>query len=201
MLSRYSNRVQVVELDADTPLSQPVDIALYDTFGQSRGGEGKLMALLNNEYAAKTVVYTWNFEPGLCEQVIAQGARGYLSKSMSALALVEALEEVHAGKIVISPAVQRAAGVAGDWPGREEGLTPRESEVLALITQGMTNDQIARRVYLSVNSVKSYIRSTYRKIGVSSRAQAVLWGVEHGFLPDRRRLMPGDSTRRREGRG
>ena len=47
---------------------------------------------------------------------------------------------------------------------------------------------MAATTFLSINSVKSYIRSTYRKIGVNSRTQAVLWGIEHGFKPDHHRI-------------
>lgn len=68
-----------------------------------------------------------------------------------------------------------------DWPGRNAGLSPREAEVIALITQGATNEEIARGCYLSINSVKSYIRSAYRKMGVERRRQAVLWGVRNGM--------------------
>jgi len=192
MLERYHDRIEIVELDADTPLARPVDIALYDTFAQPQGGEADMLQLIDGLKADKTVVYTWNFEPGLAERTIARGANGYLAKSLSASALVQALEQVHSGNVVVSPAGGRSTGVSGDWPGREEGLTQRESEVLALITQGLSNEQIVKRTYLSINSVKSYIRSTYRKIGATSRAQAVLWGVEHGFLPSRKRLAGPD---------
>jgi two-component system, NarL family, response regulator LiaR len=60
----------------------------------------------------------------------------------------------------------------------------RESEVIALITQGLSNQEIADRCYLSINSVKTYIRTAYRKMGVARRSQAVLWGIQHGFEPD-----------------
>ena len=102
---------------------------------------------------------------------------------MTAAELVTALEDIDAGEVV---AVSRPVPdvVPGDWPGRDVGLSAREAEVLALITQGLTNELIARHTYLSANSVKSSIRSAYRKIGVTSRSQAVLWGVRHGFLPD-----------------
>ena len=73
-----------------------------------------------------------------------------------------------------------ARGSTGQ-PGRAEGLTPRESEVVALITQGKSNAEIAACTYLSANSVKTYVRSAYAKIGVTSRTQAVLWGVKHGL--------------------
>jgi NarL family two-component system response regulator LiaR len=67
--------------------------------------------------------------------------------------------------------------------GQAHGLTLRESQVIALITQGQTNQEIAEGTYLSINSVKTYIRSAYRKIGVSRRSQAVVWGLTNGFVP------------------
>ena len=69
-----------------------------------------------------------------------------------------------------------------------EGLTDREAEVLALITQGKTNIEIAAVMYLSINTVKSYIRSAYHRIGVTTRSHAILWGIEHGFRPDHNRI-------------
>ena len=114
---------------------------------------------------------------------------GYLSKTLPARELVAALEAVHAGEIVITEPPRRARSALGlNWPGRNEGLTDRESEILALITQGKSNAEVAALTYLSANTVKSYIRSVYRKIGVASRTQAVLWGVGHGFTPDYHRI-------------
>ena len=72
----------------------------------------------------------------------------------------------------------------GAWPGAEHGLTAREAEVIALITQGLSNQEIAEQTYLSINSVKTYIRTAYRKIDVTRRSQAVAWGLKHGFDPD-----------------
>jgi DNA-binding CsgD family transcriptional regulator len=60
------------------------------------------------------------------------------------------------------------------------GLTPREQEVLAL-TQGLTNQEIADHAFISINSVKTYVRAAYRKIGVTRRSQAVSWGLRAGF--------------------
>jgi DNA-binding CsgD family transcriptional regulator len=58
-----------------------------------------------------------------------------------------------------------------NWPGRSEGLTDRESEILALITQGHSNAELATLTYLSPNTVKSYIRTIYRKIDVTRRTR------------------------------
>ena len=54
---------------------------------------------------------------------------------------------------------------------------------MALITQGRNNADIAAMTFLSINSIKTHIRNAYRKMGVASRTQAVLWGIEHGFRP------------------
>jgi NarL family two-component system response regulator LiaR len=53
--------------------------------------------------------------------------------------------------------------------------------MLTFIVRGLTNKQIAERSYLTMNTVKTYIRNAYRKIGVKTRAQAVAWGYRHGF--------------------
>ena len=112
-----------------------------------------------------------------------------LAKTLTARELVSALEAVHAGEVVVGEQPTRARSTMGlNWPGRGEGLTDREAELLALITQGRSNSEIAGLSYLSPNTVKSYIRSIYRKIDVGSRTQAVLWGVNNGFTPDHHRI-------------
>jgi NarL family two-component system response regulator LiaR len=68
----------------------------------------------------------------------------------------------------------------GDWPGRSAGLSPRETEVIALIARGLSNQEIAERAHVSPHSIKSYIRGAYRKIGVERRTQAVLWALTNG---------------------
>ena len=169
--------------------ADPVDIVLYDSFAQPESDAEEVSVLVDNPRARKVVVYTWNFHPDLVEAARRKGAHGYLSKTMPARDLVAALEAVHAGEMVISDHPRRAPRTTGqDWPGRREGLTDRESEILALITQGKSNADVATISYLSPNTVKSYIRTIYRKIGVASRTQAVLWGVNNGFVPDHRRI-------------
>jgi DNA-binding NarL/FixJ family response regulator len=189
MLDRYRDRVVIVEIDANEGVRDAADIVLYDNFAQPESDRDELSTLVADPRARRVVAYTWNFHPRLIESARRQGVHGYLSKTLTARDLVTALEAVHAGEIVISDAPPRARTAAGlDWPGRPEGLTDRESEILALITQGMSNAQVAELTFLSPNTVKSYIRTIYRKIGATSRTQAVLWGVAHGFSPDHRRI-------------
>jgi DNA-binding NarL/FixJ family response regulator len=189
MLDRYRDRVLVVEIDANEPLKDSVDIALYDSFAQPESDHDEIELLVRNPRAHRVVVYTWNFHPALIESARSKGAHGYLSKTLPARELVDALEAVHAGELVVSDPPRRADHSAGqDWPGRAEGLTDRESEILALITQGKSNIEVAQLTYLSPNTVKSYIRTIYRKIEVDSRTKAVLWGIGHGFTPDHHRI-------------
>jgi DNA-binding NarL/FixJ family response regulator len=190
MFDSYGDRIELVELDAKVPVSKPVDIALYDTFAQPQGDTVAIDRVLDQDKAAKVVLYSWNLQPELIESATAKGVAGYLSKSLTAAELVEALEKVHRGDgvIVEKPEEERDEVIGGDWPGRAEGLTHREAEVIALITQGLSNQDIAARTFLSINSVKTYIRSAYRKMSVTTRSQAVLWGVSHGFRPDRVRI-------------
>ena len=179
-----AERIDVVETGASMPVLTDVDIVLYDTFGQVQGDGLDLQDFVRDS-GAKVVIYSWNLKPEMIAQALRGGARGYLSKVLTGPEIVAALERVMNGEIVILPGDnETSVAGAGDWPGREAGLSPREAEILALITQGLTNQQIADRVYLSINSVKTYIRSAYRKIGVERRPQAVLWGVAHGFEPD-----------------
>lgn len=189
MLSGYNDRVRVVEIDANEPVEEPVDIALYDSFAQPESDHAEIAVLVNNPRAKRVVVYTWNFHPDLVSSARRQGANGYLSKALPARELVAALESVHAGEHVISaPPARTRQAPSLDWPGRREGLSDREAEILALITQGKSNADVARLTYLSANTIKSYIRSLYQKIHVESRTQAVLWGVNHGFTPDAQRI-------------
>lgn len=189
MFDQYSHRIVVAEIDATMPIADDVDIALYDSFAQPEADHDEIQVLVDNPHARRVVVYTWNLHPELIDTAMRKGASGYLSKTLPARELVEALEAIDAGQTIIcAPSSKPTQTVGLDWPGRSEGLSERESEVLALITQGKSNAEVAELTYLSVHSIKAYIRTTYRKIGVSSRTQAVLWGVDHGFKPDRRRI-------------
>jgi DNA-binding NarL/FixJ family response regulator len=189
ILEQYRDRVVIAELDTNKDVSDMVDIVLYDSFAQPESDHDEISVLIRNQRARRVAVYTWNFDPDLIESARQQGVHGYLSKALPARELVAALEAIHAGDIVISDPPFRVRSIGGlNWPGRSEGLTDRESEILALITQGKSNAEVATLTYLSPNTVKSYIRTIYRKIDVSSRTQAVLWGVRHGFTPDHHRI-------------
>lgn len=187
-LEPFQDKVRVVETDAQRPVISEVDIVLYDTFGQVQGDGVRVEGLVRDN-AAKVVIFSWNVDPQLVDRAIRRGAAAYLSKALTADQLADSLVAIAGGKEIRPDHEDTIEG--GVWPGRQFGLTARESEVLALITQGLSNQEIAELTYLSINSVKTYIRSAYRKIGVARRAQAVRWGMEHGFVPDRTRRLAG----------
>ena len=176
MFADYPSRVQVVDLSTQSKMPHEADIVLYDTFGRLPVDDLKLRKVVQQN-RAKVVVYSWDQYP---EDVArSSGAVGYVSKGLSAEDLVAALEAIHEG------AEPKPAEHDGEpdllWPGQVVGLSQRESEMLSFITRGLTNEEIAQRSYLSINSVKTYIRTAYRKIDVRNRAEAVAWGYQNGF--------------------
>lgn len=190
----YRDRVIVAEIDANAPVSDSVDVVLYDSFAQPEADHVEIAELLRNPRARRVVVYTWNFHPdprspatractATCRRPSAPQSWSRRSRPCTP---AHASSTIRAG---FNDQSRRAPSQPGlDWPGKREGITDRESEILALITQGKSNAEIARLTYLSPNTVKSYIRSVYRKIGATSRTQAVLYGVRHGFTPDTHRI-------------
>ncbi|MGZ5416108.1 MAG: response regulator transcription factor [Nocardioides sp.] len=182
-------RIDVVETGASTPVITDVDIVLYDTFGQVQG-DGIDLEDFVRDSDAKVVIYSWNLQPELIARAVEAGASGYLSKVLTGPEIVQALERIMNGEsVILTGDHETSVDAAGNWPGRAVGLSPREAEVIALITQGLSNQQIADRAYLSINSVKTYIRQAYRKIGVQTRTSAVLWGMANGFQPDHQRII------------
>lgn len=201
MLESFQDRIRIVETEAGTTGDSAVDLTLYDTFGSTQADGSEIDEVLAVPGAGHVVIYTWNMQADLIETALDKGCRGYLDKSMGAGLLVEYLEAIGAGEVIVSDTAEASGRpgatsrsettsdpslTRGRWPGQAEGLTAREAETVALITRGLTNAEIAARTYITINTLKSCIRSAYRKMGVESRAQAVRWGMEHGMAPPRK---------------
>lgn len=172
MLGAYPSWVQPTGTE-----SPAADVILFDW---QRSGSGhvrrqELLDLIERQPDAKVAIFTCSLSPQLMSEAFRAGVAGYLSKGMSASDLVSALVRISRGERLLSPAE------GGEGTRSTGGLTEREAAIAADIAEGMSNDEIAEHEHLSVNTVKSYIRSAYRKMGVSRRSQAVLWAHEHGL--------------------
>ena len=125
---------------------------------------------------------------------LAAGADGYLVKSEEPDRILAAVRDVHRGDAVLSAAATRAvvaalrgleavpsasppAGRAPVTP--QPALTGREEDVLALVAQGLTNQQIARELFVEITTVKSHLSHALAKLGLDSRVQAALWWQQH----------------------
>ncbi len=116
------------------------------------------------------------------------GARGYLTKDAGAEDIRRALFAVASGEAALDPAVQHhvvaalaGGGGAAGAPELPDGLTPREAEVLSLIAEGLSNQEIAERLFVSPTTVKSHVNHLFAKTGVRDRAQAVTYAFRAGL--------------------
>jgi NarL family two-component system response regulator LiaR len=181
MLEPYGDHVALV------PSGQPgtpADVVLHDP--ASPGNEHQIDRLLAGRDGSRIVLYTWQVTPALVDTAMARGLRGCLSKRLRGEDLVSDLLRIVDGEVVVDegPEGRHAASGPDAAKGPVEPLSARELQVVTLITRGLSNQDIARELTLSINSVKSYVRSAYRKMGVTSRSRAVLWGVRHGCLAE-----------------
>lgn len=168
MFSAHGARAWVQPL-ADARGSSKIDVLLCDPMDRDVEIEDYL-ARVATLTAAPIVVFSWSIRPHGVRRALAAGARAYVSKGCSAQDLITAVEAAHRGDVLVPSLLN---GV--------EILSARETDVLHLICRGMSNDEIADALFLSVNSVKTYIRQVYQKIGVNRRAQAVAWGIGRGY--------------------
>jgi DNA-binding NarL/FixJ family response regulator len=109
------------------------------------------------------------------------GARGFLTKDADAEAIGRALEAAAAGQSIVDAEVQRRLVEAAPVPVADSGLTPRETEVLRLIAEGLSNTEIARRLVVSEATVKTHINHLFAKAGLRDRAQAVAYAYRLGL--------------------
>ena len=129
------------------------------------------------------LVLTMFDEDVLVEGALAAGARGYLLKGAAGAEIERAIRTVAAGDTVLSRSVaERVLGRVGAAPAVHTlGLTPREREVLDLIARGLGNATIAARLHLSPKTVGNHISAIFTKLGVATRAEAIVRARETGL--------------------
>jgi DNA-binding NarL/FixJ family response regulator len=178
MLAPYAPRVAVVDLETGNGPPAPADVVLFDTFAGRRHTLTRAAEMVAEGNAQHVVLYTWDAAPEFVRSARQLGVSGVVLKTRSADHLVDSIERIVAGESI------------GFGPGLPDGaadrvveLSDRESEVLALIARGLTNAQIAEELYLSVETVKTYVKRLYAKLDVHNRAQAAVAASTHHLIP------------------
>jgi two-component system, NarL family, response regulator LiaR len=176
MLGRFRDRVEVRDaIVVGEPLDVPVDVALFDLYGRGRSAIEVIRLLAAVPDIGAVVVFSVEHDRRMMTAASEAGARGFISKGLPAEAIVDAIGKVAAGHQVEASARSSVTNPSLSWPGKNLGLTARESEVLALVASGMTNSEIAQVLFLSHDTVKSHIRSVYVKLGIRNRVEASLF--------------------------
>jgi DNA-binding NarL/FixJ family response regulator len=153
------------------------DVVIYDVVGLIGDDGSELFGFIDQQESAVVVVGREQ-RPDLAARAMAHGAAAYVSLEADGPDILSVIREAAREELGFQE--------PSDWPpalGGEVGLTPREVTLLGGVVKGFSNGEIAEQMSLSPNTVKSYIRSAYRKIGVSTRAQAVSWCLQEGFDP------------------
>jgi len=132
------------------------------------GGAGVLNALRGREDAPRIIVYTGTQDPDVPRQAMALGAAGFCHKKDPPERLVDAVKSVARGGMSFPYVDVRLLEL-----NPLAALTDREREILAALSQGMTNQQLASALDISLNTVKFHLKNLYGKLGVDNRAQAV----------------------------
>jgi DNA-binding NarL/FixJ family response regulator len=178
MLAPYSGRIEVVGTGTGDGPGVPADIALFDTFAGRRHTLGRAAEMVREGTARNVVLYTWDAAPEFVRAAREIGVAGVVLKTRSADVLVDSLERIVAGeKVGFEDGMHQRMG------SRVVELSDRESEVLALIARGLTNAQIAEELYLSIETVKTYVKRLYAKLDVHNRAQAAVAASSHQLTP------------------
>ena len=194
MLLTFGDRVEVVgqAIGAEQAVTvvqelQP-DIVLCDVRMQGSSGLDLCLTLRERDPDRKVVMLSVYDDEQYLFQALRVGASGYLLKSISSDELVRQLEFAHRGQTAIDPSMAaRAADTAARlqrdefWPGVRQGLTQRESEILSYVVNGLSNRGIAGKLVIGEETVKSHLRSIYRKLGVNDRTGAVATALREGI--------------------
>ncbi|MCV7230848.1 response regulator [Mycolicibacterium komossense] len=195
MLSSFRARVRVVgqavgvENALEVISSLKPDIVLCDVRMKGASGLDLCRAVREHDPNRKVVLLSVYDDEQYLFQAMRVGASGYLLKGINSDELVRQLESVREGSTAIDSglaarAVDTAARLQRDefWPGARHGLTQRESEILSFVVTGLSNRGIATKLVIGDETVKSHLRSIYRKLNVSDRTAAVATALREGIF-------------------
>ncbi|MFI5906361.1 response regulator [Dactylosporangium sp. NPDC051541] len=161
------------------------DIVLMDLRMPRVDGVEATRRLKQRAPEVRVVVLTTYSDDRSVLEALRAGARGYLTKEAGGEEILAAMERVRRDGAALDPAVQHhVLNALHEPPPRDnDGLTPREVEVLALIAGGLSNGEIAARLHISEGTVKSHVNHLLAKIGGRDRAQAVAYAYKNKIVP------------------
>lgn len=160
------------------------DICLIDLGFPAGSLRDDLPGLLAAAPETRFVVLTGGLDPGTIEAGLAAGVRGFAHKGGQVCQIVELLDRVHAGEVVVEPV---AAGPPSPRPRSEAQrlagyLTPREREVLVRLVHGENTAALARSMNITRSTARSHVQNVLTKLGVHSQREAVIAAARHGLV-------------------
>ena len=163
-----------------------VDIVLMDLHMPIMNGVQATRAIVTHHPDVRVVVLTTYADEAWVVDAIRAGASGYLLKDAPRERLVDAIRGTMEGETHLDPSVAggllvRISSQPEDGASLDADLTDREREVLVLLAKGLSNKEIAERLYLSEGTVRNYVSSLLAKLGVHDRTQAAVIAVRHGL--------------------
>jgi len=195
MLRPYADQATVVASTTDPREARRLvvdtapDIALVDVRMPATSGLELCAELRQIAPATQVVLLTVYDDEQYLYEGLRAGATGYLTKQLVGEELLGHLRRVLEGEIVVDPSLAGRVALSAAhlqrgefWPGAHLGLSRRESEVLELMVRGGSNRAIATRLVLGEETIKTHVRSIYRKLGVADRAQAVAFVLREGVF-------------------
>jgi NarL family two-component system response regulator LiaR len=188
LLKSSEPEIEVVEMDVRKRPRRGVDVTLLDTYGELGSLGERVRSLGDDSSNGAIVVFSFSDRPQAVRRAMSAGAHGFISKASPRQQIIEGIKAAAKGDhIVLTQRSQHAQiDEALRWPGREIGLTERESELLSLLSSGMTNRELGSHLYVSENTIKTQLRHLYAKLDVRNRAQAAALAGQ-GILGDHRR--------------
>jgi len=155
------------------------DVVLMDLIMPGMNGTAAIRLIRENYPQVKVLALTSFDDEELVQTSLQAGAMGYLLKNISSLELVAAIRHAYAGKSTLSPeAAQVLINLTQKRPNDDYGLSEREREVLAWMTQGRSNQEIALQMSVSVSTVKRNVSDILSRLRVANRAEAVAFALQ-----------------------